>query len=81
MDPVAVSTLINGYAGQWLKAHPRFPAWAIDALQIGVGLASYILAIPPTGEYDYWRNAILAAVANLGISSAAGHSGVAPKTT
>lgn len=81
MDPIAISTLLNGYIGQWLKAHPKWPAIAVDGIQLGVGLVAYILAIPPVGDYDYWRAAILAAFANLGISSAAGHAGAAPKTT
>ena len=82
MDPVAISTILNGYFGQWLKAHPKFPAWAVDASQLGIAIASYLLAVPPQWDnYDYWRSAILAAFASLGVSSVAGHSGVAPKTT
>jgi len=74
MDPVTLATLLVGYAGQYAKAHPKFPVWAAQAIMLAVGMGCYILAHPPVGDYVYWRDGL------PGIASTAASIGAAPKT-
>jgi len=80
MDPVTLATLLVGYAGQYAKAHPKFPVWAAQAIMLGAGIGCYVLAHPPVGDYVYWRDGILFAFGLPGIASTAASIGAAPKT-
>jgi len=81
MDPVSFATFLIGYFGQYAKAHPKIPAWTIDIVQWGVGFGCFLLSHPIVADYPYWRDAILFAFSLPGLSSVAGHTGLAPKTT
>jgi hypothetical protein len=81
MDPVALAALVTGYVAQFGRAHPKVPAWTMDASVLGIGIGCYILAHPPLDDYSYWRDALAFAFALPGIGSVAGHIGLAPKTT
>ena len=80
MDPVSLATLIFGYLGQWAKAHPKTPVWAMQASMLAIGFACYLISHPPVNEYAYWRDGVLFAFGLPGIASTAASIGAAPKT-
>jgi hypothetical protein len=81
--PLAVAAFnsVVGYAGQYLKAHPKFPVPVAHLIMATIGFGLYAAMKHPTAsDTEWWANAVAWTGMGSGFSSMAASMGIAPKT-